>query len=189
MGLVLALLSVLVGSVLFAWGIAAGEGAPTLGGIVLIALGVVSGAGTMAMRTLAVLFPIVAVLAAVIPLMTRPQERAPVPAARQTPAGPGPATGAQDPAALGRQLASSKGCIACHSIDGSRLVGPTWKGLYGKRETLQDGGQVVVDDAYIRESILTPNAKVVQGFQPVMPQLAVSDQEMEAIIAYIRSLQ
>lgn len=62
------------------------------------------------------------------------------------------------------------GCVSCHSLDGSPGVGPTWQGVYGREEMLDDGTAVVVDDAYIRESIYDPNAKLVQGFAAAMPQ-------------------
>lgn len=63
------------------------------------------------------------------------------------------------------------GCVGCHSLDGSAGAGPTWQGIYGREEALDDGTTVVVDDAYIRESIYEPNANIVAGFQPnVMPQ-------------------
>ncbi|MFN2141344.1 MAG: cytochrome c oxidase subunit II [Candidatus Promineifilaceae bacterium] len=62
------------------------------------------------------------------------------------------------------------GCASCHSLDGTRIVGPTWQGVYGREEVLEDGTTVVVDDAYIRESIYQPNLKIVQGYAPAMPQ-------------------
>jgi mono/diheme cytochrome c family protein len=95
--------------------------------------------------------------------------------------------------AQGQALVQSNGCQACHSIDGSVLVGPSWQGVYGSEETLTDGSTVTVDDEYIRESIVDPNAKIVQGFQPnLMPQTfgeTLSDSDIEAITAYIESLQ
>jgi cytochrome c oxidase subunit 2 len=72
-------------------------------------------------------------------------------------------------------------------------VGPTWKGLFGKTENLTDGSTVVVDEAYLRESILTPNAKVAQGFLPgTMAQDfgdRLSELEIKAIIEYIKTLR
>lgn len=62
------------------------------------------------------------------------------------------------------------GCVSCHSLDGSPGVGPTWQGVYGREEPLDDGTVVIVDDAYIRESIYEPNAKIVEGFAAAMPQ-------------------
>lgn len=90
----------------------------------------------------------------------------------------------------GQQLAQSLGCTGCHSIDGSAGVGPTWKGLYGHEVTLGDGSTVTADDAYITESILTPNAKVVKSFQALMPSFEgrVTDAQIQAIIDYIKSL-
>lgn len=94
---------------------------------------------------------------------------------------------------IGQQLATAKGCVACHTSDGSVLIAPSFKGLYGKTETVIADGQerqVVVDDAYIRESILDPTADLVKGFQPLMPpQGLATDEEIDAIIAYIKSLQ
>ena len=85
----------------------------------------------------------------------------------------------------GKDLAQSKGCLACHNFENSS-VGPTWKGLYGKTQTLVDGSQVMVDDAYLKEAILNPASQVVKGFAPIMPPMEMSDLEIEAVIAYIR---
>jgi cytochrome c oxidase subunit 2 len=91
-------------------------------------------------------------------------------------------------AAQGRELSQARGCLACHSIDGAASIGPTWKNLYGKTETLIGGATVVVDDAYLQKSITEPNAQVVQGFQPLMPPATFNEQEMSAVIAYIKEL-
>ncbi len=75
-----------------------------------------------------------------------------------------------DPAARGALWYEQYGCSACHSLDGSVKPGPTWQGLLGREEQLIDGSVVVVDEAYIRDSILNPAAQVVAGYQPnVMP--------------------
>lgn len=87
----------------------------------------------------------------------------------------------------GREVAQSKGCLACHSLDGSSSLGPSWKGMYGKTETLADGSTVIVDDDYIIESIREPNAKLVAGYAPVMPPAQLTDEEIEALIAFARS--
>lgn len=88
----------------------------------------------------------------------------------------------------GKQLSAQ--CLACHSIDGSTVVGPTWKGLYGHEVTLTDGSKITADSDYIAESIRDPNAKVVEGFPPVMPPFAyLSDQDIANIIAYIKTLE
>lgn len=84
-----------------------------------------------------------------------------------------------------------KGCNSCHSVDGTPSKGPTWKGLYGKTEQLADGKTALVDDAYLQESMLQPSAKVVQGFQPIMPsfQGLLRPHEMKGLIEYIKSLK
>lgn len=88
----------------------------------------------------------------------------------------------------GRQLAESSGCIACHSIDGSKSLGPTWKGIFGKTERLVDGSEVLVDEDYFKESILDPAAKLVKDYPPVMAPYQFSDDQLNAIISYTKSL-
>lgn len=99
-----------------------------------------------------------------------------------------PATaGGASPAAQGEALAQSKGCLACHSVDGSVRVGPSWKGLFGKNETMADGSTALVDDAYLKSFIREPSARVVKGFAPIMPKIELADAEVDALVAYIRS--
>jgi cytochrome c oxidase subunit 2 len=85
------------------------------------------------------------------------------------------------------------GCLACHSVDGAKIVGPSWQGLFGKTETFEDGSAAVVDETYIEESIVSPGAKVVAGFpNGVMPQdfgEKLSDTQIVDLIAYIQSLR
>lgn len=92
---------------------------------------------------------------------------------------------------LGEKLYTSKACFTCHSTDGSIKVGPSFKGLFGKQEHLADGSTVEVNEDYIHESVLNPTAKVVQGFQPVMPtyQGQLSDREISGLIEYIKTLK
>lgn len=95
-------------------------------------------------------------------------------------------------AEIGKELYASKTCSACHSDDGSPRVGPSFKGLFGKTETLSDGKTVTVDEVYIRESITDPGKSVVKGFAAgTMPTFKgqLSDDEMNALIAHIKSLQ
>ena len=93
----------------------------------------------------------------------------------------------------GMSLAQEQGCLGCHTTDGRELIGPTWKGLFGKEEKLDDGTTVIVDDAYLRESILNPNAKIVVRFvDNIMPRdfrARLSDQQIEAIIEYIKTVK
>jgi len=93
---------------------------------------------------------------------------------------------------LGSSLFQEKGCKACHGIDGTPGVGPTVKGLFGKTVTVLTNGKertVMADEAYLRKSILEPNADVVKGFPPVMPPQKLTDQEMEEIIQYLKELK
>jgi cytochrome c oxidase subunit 2 len=100
-----------------------------------------------------------------------------------------PGAGGSDLVQQGQDLAQSFGCTACHSTTGEIIVGPSWQGIYGSTVTMSDGSQVKVDDAYIKESIQNPTAKVVQGFDPVMPSFsALTDADIEALTAYIKSL-
>ncbi|MGH8829610.1 MAG: c-type cytochrome, partial [Polaromonas sp.] len=98
------------------------------------------------------------------------------------------AGGAGAQVAQGQALAQSKGCVACHTVDGRPGVGPTWKSLYGKMQTLADGSTALVDEAYLGRSIREPMAQVVKGFPPIMPPAALSDEELAALVAYIQSL-
>ena len=99
-----------------------------------------------------------------------------------------PPTGEGGQVAQGRALANAKGCVACHSIDGSTRVGPTWKSLFGKTENMRDGSTALVDDAYLGAFIRDPQARGVKGFAPVMPKIPLSDEEVAALVAYIKSL-
>ena len=93
------------------------------------------------------------------------------------------------PVELGEKMYNQQGCAACHSLDGTPKTGPSWKGLFGKTETMSDGTQVHVDENYIKESILEPQAKIVQGFPPAMPTFKgkLSDKKIEGIIAFIKT--
>lgn len=96
--------------------------------------------------------------------------------------------GPAEPGKLGLLLAQQKGCVACHSVDGSRGVGPSWKGLYGKMETLEGGATAKVDEAYLRQAINAPQASIVRGYPPVMPPAGLTDAELAAVVDYIKSV-
>ena len=87
----------------------------------------------------------------------------------------------------GQRLAESLGCLACHSVDGSQGVGPSWQGLYGKTQTLADGSRIKADEGYLRESVLRPGAAIVKGYAAVMPTFTPNDKELDALIAFIKS--
>src|SRR5215472_1693373 len=92
-------------------------------------------------------------------------------------------------AASGEKLFQQYGCTTCHRPD-SGARGPNLEGLFGRPVRLQDNRVVIADENYIRESILDPNAKIVSGFQPIMPtfQGVISEEGMVQIIAYIKSM-
>lgn len=89
----------------------------------------------------------------------------------------------------GYKLLQAKTCLACHSVDGRPGIGPTFKGLFGHMQKMSDGSEVMADESYIRESIQQPMARIVEGFQPVMPTLPVTDPEIEQITAYLKTLK
>ncbi len=97
-----------------------------------------------------------------------------------------------DPVELGSRLFNRKGCTSCHSIDGSTIVGPSLKGIWGKDSKSTDGATHKVDADYIRESILKPQAKIVQGFDGVrMNSFAgqLSEKEIDYIIEYLKTVK
>lgn len=93
----------------------------------------------------------------------------------------------------GQQLATQLGCAACHSTGGASGVGPTWKGIAGSQATLADGSTVTRDDAYLRESITAPNAKVVKGFNPgIMPGTfgqSLTPDQINQLVEYMKTLK
>lgn len=93
------------------------------------------------------------------------------------------------PAQRGQYYFNNRTCVSCHSVNGTRLVGPSFKGLWGREERIQGGTTVTVDEAYLRESIKNPMAKIVEGYPPSMPQQQVTDEEIGFIIEYIKSLK
>jgi mono/diheme cytochrome c family protein len=98
-----------------------------------------------------------------------------------------------DPISVGKTLAARNGCAVCHSIDGSAAVGPSWLGLYNSQEELTNGSTVTVDEEYLYESIVNPNASITAGFtENIMPidfAEKLSTEQIQAIIMYIQSLQ
>lgn len=95
-----------------------------------------------------------------------------------------------EPLRLGQILYTTKGCVACHSVDGAKNTGPTWKDLFGKSHEMADGSVVVADENYIRESILVPAAKIVKGYPNQMPsyQGQLNEKQLEALILYMKSI-
>jgi len=95
------------------------------------------------------------------------------------------------PAVAGQQLFQTLGCVSCHGANGEGGRGPTLAGLFGRDVRLGNGQTVRADEAYIRESILNPQAKLVEGFGPIMPtfQGQVSEDQLVQLLAFIKSLQ
>jgi cytochrome c oxidase subunit 2 len=96
-----------------------------------------------------------------------------------------------DPVVRGEMFAQQFGCLACHSVDGSELVGPSWKGIFGSQVTFDDGTSVMVDHDYLFKSIRDPGSQIVAGFQNLMPETiaeSMSDDQIEDVIAFIESL-
>jgi len=95
------------------------------------------------------------------------------------------------PEEFGKELYTSKACFTCHTIDGNPSVGPTFKDIFGRSEGLTDGSSIVVDENYLRESILDPQKKLVVGYQPVMPtyQGVLKNEEIDALVAYLKTVK
>jgi len=94
----------------------------------------------------------------------------------------------------GSALINAKGCLACHTTDGTSKIGPTFKGVFGRKETVVRDGkerEITVDEAFIKQSILQPEIDRVKGFPPIMPSQKgfLTDVEVDAIIEYLKTLK
>ena len=99
-------------------------------------------------------------------------------------------SGAEGSLALeGRKLFLMQQCVSCHSAD-AHARGPVLENLYGRHVQLQDGGSVLADETYLRESIVAPDAKIVAGFEPIMPSYAgqINEEDLIKLIAFIKAL-
>jgi len=95
------------------------------------------------------------------------------------------------PAVAGQQLFQTLGCVSCHGATGEGGRGPALHGLFGRETQLVGGQKITADEAYLRESILNPQAQLVDGFGPIMPtfQGQISEDQLVQLLAYIKSLQ
>jgi cytochrome c oxidase subunit 2 len=92
----------------------------------------------------------------------------------------------------GHEVLEKYGCLGCHSEDGSPKVGPSFKGIWGRNVTVVTGGNersITVDDAYLRRSIKEPGVDVVKGFPAIMPPFAPAEEELKAILDYLKGLK
>jgi cytochrome c oxidase subunit 2 len=119
------------------------------------------------------------------------QRRYDLPQAQDTAPGAGRVLAAADLVSEGRRVAADQGCLKCHSVDGSRHIGPTWVDLYRRSAKLKDGKTVVADEGYLTRSMMDPAAQIVDGYQNVMPtyQGRLSPPEVAAVVEYIKSLR
>lgn len=96
-------------------------------------------------------------------------------------------------AGKGQDLFAQKGCVACHSTDGSRKIGPSLKGVFGSKRTVVSNGRthtLTADDAYLTRSITVPDADKVKGFETVpMIKVPLKPDEVTALIAFIKTLK
>jgi cytochrome c oxidase subunit 2 len=106
--------------------------------------------------------------------------------ATQAAAAPAPIAPTNDP---GYRLLEAKDCLTCHSIDGSEGIGPTFKNIHDRSVRLTNGSTVKADDHYLRESIVDPSARIVAGFDDVMPKPELTDEEVEEIVEYLEHLK
>jgi cytochrome c oxidase subunit 2 len=115
--------------------------------------------------------------------IARAQDSAPVPGERVRPA--------SSLVEEGQRVATEQGCMKCHSVDGTRHIGPTWVDLYMRAGKLANGKQVVADEAYLTRSMMDPGGEIVAGFQNVMPtyQGKLTPPEVAAVVEYIKSLR
>jgi cytochrome c oxidase subunit 2 len=113
------------------------------------------------------------------------REELPARTARTTLASP------RSPIELGAEVFAKKGCVACHTTDGSSRVGPSLKGSWGSRITLSDGVTVAIDEAYVRESLARPQARSRPGYPRSMPAYEglLTPREIGGLVAFLRSLE
>ena len=91
----------------------------------------------------------------------------------------------------GKRIAAEAGCLKCHSINGERHIGPSWLDSWGAKRKLKSGETITVDEGYMTESIMDPQAKIVEGYDAVMPsyQGKLAGPEIAALVEYMKSLQ
>lgn len=103
------------------------------------------------------------------------------------------ATATQPSGDLAMAVLKEKSCLTCHSLDGRVMVGPTFKGLYGQKETVKDPNgtehEVTVDSSRLAGAMRDPEAEIVKGYPPVMPRVPLTAAELDQIVEFIKSLK
>jgi cytochrome c oxidase subunit II len=87
------------------------------------------------------------------------------------------------------KLLEAKDCMTCHTLDGSEGIGPTLKGIYGRKTRLKDGSTITADEKYLRDAIQKPSDTIVDGFEDVMPKPELTDDDVNAIVEYLKTLK
>ena len=125
---------------------------------------------------------------------TTPSKPQPAPTTTQAATTPASTVPAAQLAVRGKQLYTSDGCAACHSLSGSAGAGPTFKGLAGSTVTLTDGSTVTADDAYLSRSITDPDAQIVKGYNAGIMSAAVAGYglpgkpaDVQSLVAFIKT--
>ncbi len=93
------------------------------------------------------------------------------------------------PEEKGKKLVEELGCTGCHSTTGEKSIGPSFKGIYGRKTLLEDGRTIISDDEYIEHSITNPGKDIVKGYGQVMPPFNLPEDELHAIISYLQTLK
>lgn len=103
--------------------------------------------------------------------------------------GPAEAAESGSSAQAGEELFRQRECSGCH-VAAAGQVAPSLNGLFGESVALESGKTAVAHEEYIRESILSPQAKIVAGYEPIMPSYEgrLSEEELEALVDYVKSL-
>ena len=92
-------------------------------------------------------------------------------------------------AAQGRDIANANGCASCHGKNGQGVTAPSWQGIHNTQIPLDDGSSVLADDDYLYRSITDPQAEIVKSWTIKMPRNDLTDDEIAAIISYIKELK
>lgn len=98
----------------------------------------------------------------------------------------------ESPSERGQQLMQNKGCLGCHSIDGSKKIGPTLKGVFGRKVIILTEGsekEILADEEYLRIMILKPGVYIVKDYPPIMPLVPLKEEELKAIIDFLKGLK